>query len=91
MITMIISETDPALSTPHLTDPRSFLSLSPFNDQLLSFQSQNMYELRNALLCLIRFLVYNLSDLRGRSVKVHVWCVPAKIFAAWLFSHGTER
>lgn len=61
-IIMITVEIDPALSAPHLTEcTQSFLSLPGFNDELLSFQSPNMYELRSALLCLIRCLPYNVT------------------------------
>lgn len=57
---------------------------------LLSFQSQNMYELRNALLCLIRFLVYNLSALRRRSVKYMV-SVCLQRYLRWGFFQMERR
>lgn len=59
-IIMITVEIDPAHSVPHLTEcAQSFLSLPRFNDELLSFQSPNMYELRSARL--IRCLVYDVT------------------------------
>lgn len=85
---MITVEIDPALSVPHLTEcTQSFLSLPGFNDELLSFQNPNMYELRSALLCLIRCLVYNVT-LRSQyqGCEDRGQCVQAQICSLGFFS-----
>lgn len=44
-----------------------------------------MYELRNALLRPIGFLVYNLTCFMSPVCEMHGKCAPAKIFAALFF------